>query len=59
MIGVTSKKITYYFALTLRRVNQILTRLTAILEKTPKDHPDYPYMEEAAAEARSITNRWQ
>jgi hypothetical protein len=59
VFGVTQKKMTFFFALTLRRVHQLSSRLTALLEKTPKDHPDYLELEAAAGEAKTIANRWQ
>lgn len=41
LYAVTSKKITYYFSLTLRRISRFTQRLGSLLEKTPEDHPDH------------------
>lgn len=58
LFSVTGKKLTFYFALTLRRMHQLATRLEAIAQKTPNDHADHAAIERAVVEVKAIATRW-
>jgi len=59
MYGVVSRKVTYYIALTLRRAGLLQSRLAAILQHTPKEHPDHAALEEAVTELKAIAAKIQ
>lgn len=58
LFSVTGKKLTFYFALTLRRMQQLATRLETITKVTPDDHADHDAVARAAVEVKAIASRW-